>query len=244
MANQYRKSDKLVIFAVSEEFLKSNFWLSPKKYSEEFDICCVNYSLYYCLNKQVKINYFFALDFSFVNHAYMKCGRDKDMLFIRSSYGSSIEKKYDFLRAGNMYNFNDILNEIRDFFIQKNTDENILCLKNSGIFSLFLFIKMNIYKEIHLIGMNLIPNSGAINSKKKLYEYKTHRIRKERFPLASKFVEDVMKKYDYNSVYKTCDKSNLSFLNHSNTFYTCKDYQIDKNIIKSYFFKNVRFKKI
>ena len=225
-----QKSDKLVILCVSAEFFTSNFWTLPREVISQFDICCINYSILYMIKNRMldKCNYLFSTDpliIEFINDNLSQ--QLVESLFI--SIPDQIQ--------------NDI--EILGFPHEKNPQKigktykinpKFLC-RNSGSMCLSIFMQYNLYKEIHLIGMNLVPESGAIYPGiKKQFSMKglEHRKIRAQHPLNIEYVQKMTKYYNekFNNsctVYRTYDKSNLDFFPKSSIFFTDKSQNINPN---------------
>ncbi len=239
LLNNHKKSNKLIILAISEEFFKSNFWTFSKEYLKNFDICCINYSIYYCLKKSINVNYFFALDFTYIMKVHYLCKNNQNILFIDNEEILSTKIYQHQINKSKKIIFFDF-NEIFKLYIKTCATRTAPNINDSGVCALYFFIKSSIYKEIHLIGLNMIPDSGAFNLINNKYIHGSHKDRINKFSSYVKFIKFIITKYNYESVYKTYDKSKLFFLKKSDIFCTLKKEQINKDIE----FKKKSFKKL
>ena len=225
--NNNQKSDKLIILCVSKEFFKSNFWKLPIETISQFDICCINYSIFYMIKNNLldKCNYLFSADPLIIEFINENLSQELiNSMFIsfpdqiqddQEKLGFPLEENPQVI--GKIYKINP----------------RFLC-RNSGSMCLSVFLQYNLYKEIHLIGMNFIPESGAIYPGSKGFSMKgvEHRRNRAQHPLNIKYVEKMVnyykEKFNNNcAVYRTYDKSNLNFLPESNILFTDQLDNID-----------------
>ena len=60
--------DKLVLFALTEEFFRSNFWNISEDNLKEFDICCMNYAFLHFLYQKRKFDFLLSFDKRFCRY--------------------------------------------------------------------------------------------------------------------------------------------------------------------------------
>jgi len=210
---QYQRSNKLILFVSSKEFFRSNFWLNPKKYLNEFDSCCINYSSLYFQLYNFNFNYFFSIDddiFEDVSNIFEN--KDNSLFFnTKSMYQKNEHQSKEII---------EIVKKIG------NITEDDNCAFNSGTACLHEFMRHGIYKEIHLIGFNLILSSGNITKRRREFMSEKKGIHVQRFKNSVEIAKVLLEHYPETKVYKTYEKSNIPGLESSDTFHT-----LEKNVI-------------
>ena len=216
---QYQKSDKLIVFTTSSEVFRNNFWLNLKEYKKNFDICCINYSILYMDLYDVDINYFFSIDDDIFNEIKDEfSSKMKESLFFTNKYMYQKDNKDE---------LDSVIVTVKSSKILNNDDNYSF---NSGIACLHEFMRHGVYKEIHLIGLNLIPSSGGIVKRRRLFiPDRKGLYAQRRFENSVKIVKILQNHYPKIKVFKTYEKSNIPGLEFSDTFYTLKENVININ---------------